>query len=477
MKKKILAAGDAMLDLWLSGSVGRLSPGSQAPVFLESGEICRRPGGAADTAVNLAAAGAQTVLCAELGDDPEGEALLRLLREEGVDTAGVAVRPGGVTIRKKRYVPASGRPILRADREETAEPDEGREKARLETIRRALEGCALVVLSDYRKGYLSDRLIAQILSLAKEKKIPVFADALGSDPTRYRGAAPLKPNRAALGALTGMPVGTAYEAAKAAAQLCRLAGCRYVLATLDADGMLLADPHGLVCAAGSAAPFVRDTTGAGDTALAFFAVSFAEGKTPEECLAAACRAAAVQAAFPGTCRIPREAAEAASRWAETADEAPELPPLLARLRAAGKRIVFTNGCFDILHAGHVYCLQKARQMGDFLIVGLNGDASVRRLKGEGRPFFPLADREAVLSALACVDLVIPFDEDTPQRLIETIRPDVLVKGGDYTEAEIVGSAFVRAYGGEVRIVPLLAGRSTTSAAAKLFRNSETQQTQ
>ncbi len=461
MKNRILIAGDAMLDEYRFGSVNRLSPDGAAPVFLESGPTGYRPGGAANVAVNLAGAGAQSVLLAEVGDDPEGRLLLNLLRQEGTDVDGVTVRTGGITTRKLRYVSASGRVLIRADREYTAAPERD---AGAEIPESILDGCSLLILSDYRKGFLTEGRIRRLMALAAGRSVPVFVDASGEDPGRYPGAALLKPNRKTLSSLTGLPVGTYEEACRAAVHLCRLANCRWVLATLDRDGMILCDSGGCTDRWKNPAGRVRDTTGAGDTALAYFAAFYAEKKPLRECLSAAGRAAALQVMEAGTRPVRREELEYVKTEAD--DRGPdgkEQMELLSGIRAAGKKIVFTNGCFDILHAGHVQCLAAARQMGDFLIVGLNSDASVRRLKGANRPFHCQADRIAVLSALSCVDLVIPFEEDTPLRLIQAIRPDVLVKGGDYREEEIVGSAFVRSCGGEVRTVPLLKGRSTTAA--------------
>ncbi len=472
MQKKILVAGDAMLDEYRFGSVNRLSPDGAAPVFLETGQILYRPGGAANVAVNLAGAGVQSVLMAEAGDDPEGRLLLNLLRKEGADPGGVTVRTGGSTTRKLRYVSASGKHLFRADRENTAAPERDTGAALPEVPESMLDGCSLLILSDYRKGFLTDDRIRRMMAFAAERSLPVFVDVSGGDPGRYIGATLLKPNRRTLFSLTGLPVGTYEEACRAAICLCRLTNSSYVLATLDRDGMLLCDSSACIGRCESLTDRARDTTGAGDTALAYFAAYYAEGKPLGACLSAAAHAAALQVMQTGTRSIRRD--ELTNGKTERDPDAPDMSDytdLLADIRAAGKKIVFTNGCFDILHAGHVKCLTMARQMGDFLIVGLNSDSSVRRLKGKNRPFACQSDRMAVLSALSCVDLVIVFEEDTPRSLIHAIRPDVLVKGGDYREDEIVGSTFVRSYGGEVRIVPLLEGRSTT-AAEKFLREEE-----
>ncbi len=479
MRKKILVIGDAILDVYASGYVYKLLPDMPAPVFRESGEVTRRPGGAANTAVNLAAAGMETLFLSEVGDDAEGKLLEKLLRDEGVKPDGVIIRKSRKTTRKLRYISNDFRLLMRADSELCEASDEGREEKICERVRSLSDGCSLLIISDYREGFLSGSAVQRIIALAADSALPVFVDVRGFDPGRYRGATLLKPNRKGLASLTGLPADTPEEVSEAALRLCQLTGSRYVLATLDKDGMMLFDQKGLVSSCKSLAVNAEDTTGAGDTALAYFAASYAEGRSFEESLRAASRAAALQVMHRGTgcIRLEEVSCVDGSKPDKAHTENRDLrdsfaekkeTALIEALRAEGKRIVFTNGCFDILHAGHVKCLEAARQMGDYLIVGLNSDESVRRLKGKTRPFNGLSDRIAVLSALSCVDLVIPFEEDTPLRLIESLRPDVWVKGGDYSEADLDGSAFVRSYGGEIRIVPLLKGRSTTAAGSFLF---------
>ncbi len=471
IKQKILIAGDAMLDIYTSGHTERLSPDAPAPVFLEDGTVVYRPGGAANTAVNLAGAGMETILCAEIGDDPEGEQLCALLQQEGVDTTGILVKKDKVTARKQRYITTDGKMLMRADREEITEADK---KALQERIARLLRDCTLLVISDYHKGFFSNQSLPEIISLAKEMNIPVLADVSGTDTQRYQGAFLIKPNRSALEKLSRMPAGTLAEASIAAQKLCAMVQCRYVLASLDRDGMFLFDQDHLICGSRSLAFSVIDTTGAGDTALAYFAACYAEGKPFEEALAAAARAAALQVEHPGTCTVHRKELSLKKKAEQNEPERENGMAFVESLREAGRTIVFTNGCFDILHAGHVQFLREAAKLGDTLIVGVNSDASVRRLKGETRPVNKLADRITVLAALASVDLVIPFEEDTPLRLIEMIRPDVLVKGADYKEDEIAGSAFVRSYGGLVKTLPLRKGHSTTGTIAKLNKEKKSE---
>ncbi|MCR5099237.1 MAG: D-glycero-beta-D-manno-heptose 1-phosphate adenylyltransferase, partial [Lachnospiraceae bacterium] len=267
--------------------------------------------------------------------------------------------------------------------------------------------------------------------------------------SKYKNATLLKPNRKELSELTGMPVATLEEAEAAAVFLCREASCKYVLATLGADGMLLVDTDGLIAKVQSAAKEVYDVTGAGDTSIAYLAAEYLMGKKIDEAMRIANIAAGIQVSKVGTSIVTPE--EVASAMDGNSD----------------KKVVFTNGCFDILHAGHIDYLKKARALGDRLIVGLNSDASVKRLKGDQRPINTLMDRKLVLEALSFVDEVIPFEEDTPLELIKKVRPDVLVKGGDYDPDEIVGAAEVRSWGGTVMTLPFVEGKSTTAIIEKL----------
>ena len=473
-ENRVLVIGDVMLDAWRFGSVERFSREAPIPIFLENEEPRFSPGGAANAAAHLAGLGVDTSVCAVVGADTEGERLLRLLAERGVHTDEVAVLPEKTTMLKQRYYDGRYREMLRVDREECAEISADREEEFLSVIRERIGRYALLLLTEYRTSVLSERLVRELIALARERSIPVLVDPTGTDPGRYRGATLIKPNRWELGQLSGLPAGTTETAAQAAAELCRRAECDYVLATLDADGMLLADRNGLLQieknglrqTPESGPGLSYRTIGAGDEVLARFAAALMEGKTFREAVAPASHINGMAVGAQQECADPeKETNPVPLQTPKILDERSLV--LLEPKGRGGKRLVFTNGCFDILHAGHVNCLQEARRMGDVLVVGVNSDDSVSRLKGPDRPVWPLADRMAVLAALECVDYVIPFEEDTPLRLIERLLPDVLVKGGDYKLADIVGWEVVLGHGGIVQTVPYMEGRSSTAALARI----------
>ncbi len=473
-ERRALVIGDAMLDAWRFGAVERFSREAPIPIFLDRGEPKFSPGGAANTASHLAGLGVDTSLCAVVGEDAEGNRLISLLRERGVHTDELAILHEKATMLKQRYYDEQLCERVRVDREDSAEISAAREEEILSGIRERIDRYDLLILTEYRKSFLSERLVRELISLGRERSIPVLVDPTGTDPARYRGATLIKPNRWELGQLAGLPAATAETAAEAAAELCRRAACDYVLATLDADGMLLADRNGLLQmeknnlrqTSGNDSGMSYRTIGAGDEVLARFAAALLEGKSIREAVAAASRIEGMAACGREEEPSFQTKAEAAPfRTTKILDDN-SMTALEPRGRG-GKRLVFTNGCFDLIHVGHVACLQEARRMGDMLVVGVNSDASVSRLKGTDRPIWPLADRMAVLAALECVDYVIPFEEDTPLRLIERLLPDVLVKGGDYQLPGMVGGDVVLRHGGIVQTVPFLEGRSSTEALARL----------
>lgn len=469
---KVLVAGDAMLDRYHFGTVERISPEAPVPVFLQTGKETYTPGGAANVAVNLAAAGVQAEFCSIVGEDACGKILLERLKGDGVGTGYVAVTPERRTTLKLRYIGQGNQQILRVDEEDLSDVGVELVKDRLEALQEEISDFSVVVLSDYRKGFLTAALTRRLISMAGENGIPVLVDVKDPDYTKYADAFVLKPNRKELGMLTGRGTGNREEVIAAAVELCRNAPSAYVLTTLGADGMVLVDKSGLVREVKSTASEVYDVTGAGDTSIAYLAAEMARGSSVEDAMVVANYAAGIQVSKVGTGVVyPDEVSAVMNRnkaWEKhPEDGGDDELCALRQAKRSGKKIVFTNGCFDILHAGHISYLKRARQLGDILVVGLNSDASVKRLKGRERPVNPLDDRMLLLSALECVDYVIPFEEDTPARLIEQVVPDVLVKGGDYRIEDIVGGEFVRKNGGEVMVLPFVEGRSTTAVIRKI----------
>ncbi|MDP3859314.1 MAG: bifunctional D-glycero-beta-D-manno-heptose-7-phosphate kinase/D-glycero-beta-D-manno-heptose 1-phosphate adenylyltransferase HldE [Stagnimonas sp.] len=454
---RVLVAGDVMLDRYWSGSTSRISPEAPVPVVRVRGDESR-PGGAANVALNLAALGVQASVLGVVGDDEAARTLAKALAERGVQAE---LMPGSAPTITKLRVMSRNQQLLRLDFEEALAPahDAGAFAARL---RARLPAVDVLVLSDYGKGTLSG--VAELVAAARAAGKPVLVDPKGRDWTRYAGATLLTPNTGELEAVVGPCPDTATLVAKGERLRDEL-GLKALLVTRSENGMSLLEAGRAPLHLPTQAREVFDVTGAGDTVIATLAGALAAGSS----VAVACRLANAAAGLVvgklGTATVSREELERAVNPQRGAidgvlDEA-ELLARVTQARQQGRRLVMTNGCFDILHVGHVRYLQAARALGDLLIVAVNTDDSVRRLKGPTRPLNSCADRMALLAALQCVDWVVPFAEDTPARLIEAVLPDVLVKGGDYRVEQIAGHEAVLANGGEVRLLTFHDGYSTS----------------
>jgi D-beta-D-heptose 7-phosphate kinase/D-beta-D-heptose 1-phosphate adenosyltransferase len=446
-----------MLDRYWSGDAARISPEAPVPV-VRVRECSARPGGAANVALNVAALGATVRLAGVVGADAEAEELGRLLQAAGIAHA-LQEAPGCRTTTKLRVL-SRHQQLLRLDFEE----DAGGLPALDGRAGEALTGgAAALVLSDYAKGSLSAP--QPLLAAALAAGVPVLVDPKGRDWRVWRGARLLTPNLAEFEAQAGR-CADSTQLERRARELAADLGVQALLVTRGEHGMSLVPREGTALHLGTRAVEVYDVTGAGDTVIGVIAAALAAGSPLEGAVRLANLAAALVVGKLGAAVVSAEelrrapgagATPARGLLAEGA-----LSTELAAARARGERIVLVNGCFDLLHAGHVQLLQQARQLGDRLVVAVNDDHSVRRLKGAGRPVNPLARRAAVLAALAAVDWVVAFPEDTPERLLAALRPDVLVKGGDYTPEAVVGREIVTAYGGEVRVLDFLAGCSTSA---------------
>ncbi|MBO8085226.1 MAG: bifunctional D-glycero-beta-D-manno-heptose-7-phosphate kinase/D-glycero-beta-D-manno-heptose 1-phosphate adenylyltransferase HldE [Marichromatium sp.] len=454
-RASILVAGDLMLDRYWSGSTRRISPEAPVPVVRIDGRE-DRPGGAANVALNLAALGVRTALAGVTGRDEAAECLAAPLREAGV-ALHLHRRDDVPTITKLRVL-SHHQQLIRLDFEEPLAPLA--EDPLPALVEAALPHHQLLLLSDYGKGTLVDP--QRLIERARARGLPVLVDPKGSDFARYRGATLLTPNRGELEAVVGVCADDATLIARAERLRDELA-LEALLVTLGERGMLLLAAGAEALHLPTQAREVFDVTGAGDTVIAALAAALAAGMPlPAACALANC-AAGLAVAKLGTASVGvRELARAyrGGEWRTLLDR-DALVHTVAEARARGERVVMTNGCFDILHEGHVAYLQQARALGDRLVVAVNDDDSVRRLKGEGRPINGVEQRMAVLAGLASVDWVCPFSEDTPEALICAVGPDVLVKGGDYRVEEIAGADCVRARGGEVRVLDFLPGRSTS----------------
>jgi D-beta-D-heptose 7-phosphate kinase/D-beta-D-heptose 1-phosphate adenosyltransferase len=463
----VAVAGDLMLDETWTGSVERVAPEAPVPLLALTA-MSRRAGGAGNVVENLASLGARVVTLGAVGAGEEGAWLARRLTTLPGASGTVVVDPLRATPVKRRMV-SEGRQMLRVDEELASVLSPSAERALLGAARGAVDAADVLLLSDYAKGTLTPALTSALLEAARAKGIPALVDPKGRDYARYRGATVVTPNRKELEMVTGESARDLQAVARLGTRLRDELGLEALLVKLSEEGMLLLargkEPRRITAHARE----VFDVTGAGDTVLAAFGVAMGCGLGLFEAAEVANRAAGCAVARVGTAPV---------RWADLLEEAPgspheklldraHLPALSSMLRRAHKRIVFTNGCFDLLHPGHVKLLTEARRNGDLLVVGLNSDASVRRLKGDGRPILSEADRAQVLGGLDAVDFVVVFDEDTPEAIIRELRPQTLVKGGDYTEATVVGAPFVRSYGGDVVLIPLVEGRSTSSIVARL----------
>lgn len=460
-RARLLVAGDVMLDRYWSGPTQRISPEAPVPVVRVRADDTR-PGGAANVALNIVALGAQVKLMGVIGGDEAGAILSQQLAAAGVFGEWIEA-PSLPTISKLRVL-SRNQQVLRLDFEESFAVEGGFDRGEFLTRFDALlDECDAAVLSDYGKGSLIDA--QQLIAEAQAARKPILVDPKGTDFTRYRGATLLTPNMAELEAVVGPCPDEATLVAKA--ELLRIElELSALLITRSERGMTLIRPGRLPLHLPAEAREVFDVTGAGDTVIATIATALAAGEDLSDAVRFANIAAGIVVGKLGTATVtPAEIVERTRQPLSGADGLVSETFLLARVAAAharGQTVVMTNGCFDLLHLGHVRYLEAARKLGDLLILAVNDDDSVRRLKGEGRPLNPCTDRMGVLAALRSVDYVLPFSEDTPARLIAAVLPDVLVKGGDYRPDQIAGGDVVTANGGKVVVLDFHAGYSTSA---------------
>ncbi|MCB9908633.1 MAG: D-glycero-beta-D-manno-heptose-7-phosphate kinase [Planctomycetes bacterium] len=463
---RLAIIGDLIMDRYMIGDVTRISPEAPIPVLaVRTNDL--RLGGAGNVVANLVAMQAQVEAVGVVGDDGLGRAMREMMETLRVDVAGLVIDPDRPTIEKTRMM-SGVQQMLRVDREDSRPIPAAIERAILAAALASVERCDAVVLSDYGKGLLTPVVLQGVIQAARRRGIPVLVDPKGSDFTRYRGATLVTPNRKEAEQALGRSIPTLEALPQAADELIRTAELDLIVITLSADGIYFRSGgqpprEGRIPAVARA---VYDVTGAGDTVVSQLALYLALGWDIAEAVAMANHAAGIVVERLGTHSVTRT--ELMARLAASHPkigkvlERAELDGVVEDWRRQGKRVVFTNGCFDVLHAGHVNYLRFARERGDRLLVGVNSDASVRRLKGPTRPVNCLDDRLTVLAAMEMVDAVVSFDGDTPKELIEQVSPDVLVKGEDWQDKGVVGREWVESHGGQVVLAPLLAGRSTTN---------------
>ncbi len=467
---RVAVIGDIMLDTHVVGQASRISDEAPVPVLLVQSER-QALGGAANVAANIAALGGRAALVGFIGADAAGEDLRAALAGHAGIAPALIVTPHRPTITKTRFLSGQHQ-LVRVDRERIERTPADEEAALIAAMETAIAGSEVVVLSDYGKGVLSDAVLEAAFAAAAKAGVPAIVDPKRTDFAAYRGAAYITPNRKELRLAVGLPVESDAEAEAAAAAAIAASGAA-ILLTRSEKGMSLYRAGQAAAALPAEAREVFDVSGAGDTVVAGLALGLAAGLPPEQAMRIANAAAAVVVGKIGTAIVsPPELAAAlkiGGRDAPARDAPAPLDSARAmreRWRSEGLVVGFTNGCFDLVHAGHVSLIAQAAGACDRLIVGLNSDASVSRLKGPTRPVQPLAARAAVMNGLKGVDLVVAFEEDTPLALIEALKPDVLIKGADYREDQVVGGELVKSWGGRIVLADLTPGQSTTSLVQK-----------
>jgi D-beta-D-heptose 7-phosphate kinase/D-beta-D-heptose 1-phosphate adenosyltransferase len=454
---RVLVAGDFMLDEYLWGRVERISP--EAPVaVVEVERETRTLGGAGNVVNNLVALGAQVQVLGLVGDDHPGSLLRQEMARLGVDAAGLFPDRERRTSRKTRVM-AGAQQVVRLDRESRTPAGPDFFQAAGQFLQDRLSQLDALVLSDYAKGALTPPVLQGLITQGRAWGLPVVVDPKGADYSGYAGATVLTPNRKEAERASGQVLARREDLIQAGARLRQELGLDHLLITLGPEGMLLFPRQGLEVHIPTRAREVFDVSGAGDTVAAVMALGLASWQDPLLAATLANLAAGVVVGKVGTTPIFRAELERELRQRQAGLEdkilgLPELALQAAHLQAQGKKVVFTNGCFDLLHSGHIKFLEESRRLGDALVVALDTDASVRRVKGEGRPVLGEAQRRRILAALEAVDFVTVFESDKLPEILTTLKPDLLTKGSNYPETQVAGREIVLSYGGQVRLLPV-----------------------
>lgn len=470
-KQTLLVFGDMMVDKYIMGNVERISPEAPVPVLLQR-KVDRKLGGAGNVIVNAVSLGASARVVGCVGNDLEGTYFRETLQSLGVDDRYLFTF--GSTIVKTR-VSASNQQFLRIDEETIVSPSEEIVSKITAELPEVMQGISAVVISDYAKGFVSETLCQNIIAAAKARQIPVLVDPKGKSVAKYRGATAITPNTKEFLEITGLTsLPTEAQIAITGQHFCKENDFEYLIFTRSEKGIsTISRDSGEKKDYPTVAKEVVDVTGAGDTVITTLALAMSAGFSLGQCVKMANTAASIVISRFGASQTTiQELNSALHPSAKVSTDLKSTLAQIASLKQQGKRIVFTNGCFDLVHAGHISSFHQARDFGDILVVGVNSDESIRRIKGPKRPIVSLKNRMALLSALEYVDFVIPFEEDTPQALIETICPDVLVKGKDWEGQEIAGGAFVKSKGGQVKFIDLEQGLSTTNIIEKIKQSLE-----
>ncbi len=472
-RPRLLVIGDLILDEYIWGAVSRISPEAPVPI-LETKSENLTLGGAANVANNLVALGCEVHLVGAIGQDEKGDKLLTLIEEKGISSKGIFRFVHRPTTSKIRVV-AHNQQVLRIDKEDNRPITEETENRIIKYINKALPDMDIVICSDYRKGILTEKVFSAVSHRAKNSKKRVIVDPKSSDFELYKGATVITPNQFEVEKAVPIKIQDKVDLDRAAEYLLNLTHAEVLLITRGKDGMTLYPNKAKPVDIPTQAKEVFDVTGAGDTVVSVLAMALAVGFNPEDSAWLSNMAASIVVGKVGTAvvtlnEINEYLQEEMLRTAHTVLKLEELKKIVSLAKGTGKTVVFTNGCFDLIHGGHIEFLQKAREKGDLLVVGLNSDRSVKSIKGEGRPIKSEKERANIISALRYVDYITIFDESTPADLIREVRPDILVKGDDYAIDEVVGREIVEGYGAKVELIPVVQGLSTTNIVEKILEN-------
>ncbi|MDP6230635.1 MAG: D-glycero-beta-D-manno-heptose-7-phosphate kinase [Nitrospinaceae bacterium] len=472
-RPRLLVIGDLILDEYIWGAVSRISPEAPVPI-LETKSENLTLGGAANVANNLVALGCEVHLVGAIGQDEKGDKLLTLIEEKGISSKGIFRFVHRPTTSKIRVV-AHNQQVLRIDKEDNRPITEETENRIIKYINKALPDMDIVICSDYRKGILTEKVFSAVSHRAKNSKKRVIVDPKSSDFELYKGATVITPNQFEVEKAVPIKIQDKIDLDRAAEYLLNLTHAEVLLITRGKDGMTLYPNKAKPVDIPTQAKEVFDVTGAGDTVVSVLAMALAVGFNPEDSAWLSNMAASIVVGKVGTAvvtlnEINEYLQEEMLRTAHTVLKLEELKKIVSLAKGTGKTVVFTNGCFDLIHGGHIEFLQKAREKGDLLVVGLNSDRSVKSIKGEGRPIKSEKERANIISALRYVDYITIFDESTPADLIREVRPDILVKGDDYAIDEVVGREIVEGYGAKVELIPVVQGLSTTNIVEKILEN-------
>lgn len=467
--QSLLVIGDMMVDKYIIGSVDRISPEAPVPVLRQQ-RVTQKLGGTGNVIINAISLGARVRAVGRIGNDSEGMYFRKRLEDLGVDDRYIFEVDNTIV---KTRVSASNQQFLRIDDEIIAPPSNQVTQTLVDEMDELMRDITVVIISDYAKGFVTEELAQIIIQAARERQIPVLVDPKGKSAKKYRGATAITPNNKEFLELTGLSVIPDEDAIAAAGKkFCEDNDFDYLIFTRSEKGIsTVSRETGEKRDYPAVVKELIDVTGAGDTVVTTIALAMGAGFHLSKCVRIANIAASIVISRFGAAHTTiEELTSAMYGKPNAASNVDEVLTQIEIMRSQGKRIVFTNGCFDLVHAGHISSFYQAREFGDILVVGVNSDESIRRIKGEKRPIVDLRNRIALLSALKCVDFVIPFEDDTPQTLIERVKPDVLVKGKDWEGKPVAGGDFVQANGGSLEFINLEQGLSTTSIIEKILRS-------